>query len=355
MTSEFPSIYYAEPFYELITATIRTRLLRSTIDLKLPELFEQQDSIEKWTLIKTLKLDNIRGEKWLALLVNEQFLQQHEHVKKTFYSPGLLALQFWGELAACKYLLTMWDHVLQENVVDTLQGAPVKYDYNWPPRDPGLLQQLETSMSATSAEPIQAIEEIINFNPVRNMLDVGGGQGTVALYFAKKHPALNATIYNLPGAEALITEQIANGGLSERVSFMPGNFKSAKTFAGKYDLILFCRVLWDWSASTASKLLKMAYDALEPGGRVVICEGFKDHSPEFSLAWEYRYLFWDEFEAGCFKQSAEYRDILTSHGFDNISLVKSKSSCFAVLTAEKNEHLTRRSWFYPSTKTKSIP
>ena len=64
----------------------------------------------------------------------------------------------------------------------------------------------------------------------------------------------------------------------------------------------------------------MAYDALNEGGQLVICEPFKDTNEDLILIWEFRYMFWDDFGKACFKPIDLYQSILKEVGFDNIQL-----------------------------------
>ena len=114
-----------------------------------------------------------------------------------------------------------------------------------------------------------------------------------------------------------------------------GDFIKESALPFNFDCILFCRVLWDWSIDKNSKLLKMAFEALNPNGYVLICEAFKEDNARFAFAWEFRYIFWDAFEPAVFKSSDEYVKLLSEIGFKNISKLSYENESFSVIIAQK--------------------
>ena len=85
-------------------------------------------------------------------------------------------------------------------------------------------------------------------------------------------------------------------------------------------MLSFVRVLHDWPAEVARRLLRAAVDALPPGGRLVVCEEFR--TPD-RLAIQ---LFWTYFLIGvdsCVSRLREvdwYTDVLASLGLPTVVL-----------------------------------
>jgi 16S rRNA G1207 methylase RsmC len=190
-------------------------------------------------------------------------------------------------------------------------------------------------MRRTAEPPLYALIDALDFEPIINMLDVGGGDGTIACGLANHASNIKVTVYNLPASIKIAKENIKQCNLSSRVSVFEGDFLKNDSLPSGFDTILFSRVLWDWSPETCYRLIKMAYDALPQYGMIVICETFLETSEEFSLAFEFRYLFWDDFEVACFKTSNEYQKILTEVGFKFIELKEVENNAYSLLTAQK--------------------
>ena len=104
---------------------------------------------------------------------------------------------------------------------------------------------------------------------------------------------------------------------------------------GGFDRVLFSRVLADWSPAVCQMLLKKARAALNPGGTVVISEPFDDTNRDLALSWEFRYTFYDDFGAGCYKSIAQYKAMLKNAGFADISVKdRINDTLYGVITAQ---------------------
>lgn len=327
-------------YYGLLAGGVRIKLLESIINFNVPELISNKGEILESDLTKELGLHPLRAKKWYFLLTREGFLRRRKTELGYVYFLGPLTKklmegnndQWWF----FKQMTYSWQTIAYESLYNTLLGAPVHFDVHWPPKQANESIAIEEWMTRTSAGPIRSIERAINFHKVKHLLDIGGGNGTMACALAEKYPHLRVTLYNLPVAIKLARQTIQLASLENRVQVVEGDFFKDKTFPRGADLILFSRVLCDWSSETAERLLKMAYEALNPGGQVAICEAFQENNKDFSVAWEFRYLFWDEFETEVFKSSLTYKKILSDVGYKLSSLSNlNDDSIYTVLIAQK--------------------
>jgi demethylspheroidene O-methyltransferase len=140
----------------------------------------------------------------------------------------------------------------------------------------------------------------------------------------------------LPESIKLARKKIDGENLKDRVHVIEGNFLIDTTFPSGFDSIIFCRVLCDWPDDICIKLLKMTYAALPPGGYVIICDPFRDSNHDLIVAWEYRYILWDDFGRAVFKEAVHYMRMLKAVGFRNIELSEdSPENMYRVLKAIK--------------------
>jgi len=330
----------ANLYYELLAGGARTKLLESVVNFNLAELIGNNGPILEPDLIKTLGLHPLRAKKWLFLLTRENFL----HRKKTnggyIYSLGsvlnMLFVNNDPQWWFFKQMVYSWQTVTYEKFYDVLKGGKVSITYQWPPRNEQESIPIENWMARTATYPLITLYSAIDFNDVAHLLDIGGGDGTMACALANKFPNLKVTVYNLPKACELARLKINEAGLADRVHVIEGDFLVDDLFPIGCDLILFSRVLCDWSSGTAKKLLLKAYRSIEKGGQVAICEAFQENNKAFALAWEFRYIFWDELETEVFKSSFTYKKILIDIGFKiNLLSKLSNQSIYAVLIADK--------------------
>jgi ubiquinone/menaquinone biosynthesis C-methylase UbiE len=131
----------------------------------------------------------------------------------------------------------------------------------------------------------QAVVPQLDLAGCKTLLDVGGGPGTYAVLAAKHNPALECcTVLDLPGIVHVAAELIEQAGMSVRVKTLPGSYHDTP-FPGEQDVVHFFGVLHQESATAIQGLLKRAYDAIKPGGRIHVMDMMTDASraaPPFS-------------------------------------------------------------------------
>jgi SAM-dependent methyltransferase len=166
--------------------------------------------------------------------------------------------------------------------------------FDWPPSTPKQVADFEASMAAGLGPILEVFKEHGEklVRPGHRVLDVGGGDGTLAAHLVKQHPGLIVDVYNLPSTRDLVERTRDKHGLDARsMGFVGGDFLNEPLPTG-YDALAFVRVLHDWPAETARHLMKAAYAALPSGGRIFICEEFR--TPERLTA----QFFWSYFLMG---------------------------------------------------------
>ncbi len=334
-SAEPRSIYYA-----LVAGGVRAKLLESMVETKLLDLYKHKAIYAESHIINTLSLQPLRAKKWLNLLSNEHFLAKTEIDNENHYALGKVGKAIFNEdpdtQAMCDRIVSAWKWAAAHDLNASLHGAQSDLEYSWPPKTAQHAYKFELWMSQTAYQPIYALEHMLNLHDIKNMLDVGGGDGTVACALARHNPQMQITVYNLPHPASLARNKIALYERENQINVYEGDFIKEESFPTGFDYILFCRILWDWSIETDRKLLKMAYDALPPGGHIAICEAFRDTYPDFALGEGYRYLFWKDLEVAVFKTTDEYIALLTEMGFTNITLhIDDKVSTYSVIVAQR--------------------
>ncbi|WP_372447927.1 methyltransferase [Streptomyces smyrnaeus] len=109
----------------------------------------------------------------------------------------------------------------------------------------------------------------LDLGNAHRLLDCGGGDAVNALALARHNPALQITVLEIPSSAEMTAARIARAGLSDRVGVQPGDM-FADPFPTGMDCVLFAHQLVIWTPEQNTALLRKAYSALEPGGRVVI-------------------------------------------------------------------------------------
>ena len=128
----------------------------------------------------------------------------------------------------------------------------------------GVYQRGMRSLARLSAGEVAARVKIPAGS--RAMLDIGGGHGTYAVAFCRRHPELKATILDLPSAVEVAAPILAEEKMGERVVHRPGNALSDDLGSDAWDLIFISHLVHHFDQATNAELLRRA-GACTPSGR----------------------------------------------------------------------------------------
>jgi demethylspheroidene O-methyltransferase len=142
-----------------------------------------------------------------------------------------------------------------------------------PPKDEPAEQVARYSELMSSSQRF-VIEELLAsyaFARHRRVLDVGGGQGGWVTELARHAPQLQLMLFDLPPVAAIARARIAQQGLTQRIEVHGGSFTADALPAGA-DLVTLLRVAHDHPDEVVRVLLRAIYEALEPGGKLLLAE-----------------------------------------------------------------------------------
>ncbi|WP_127506521.1 methyltransferase [Actinoplanes solisilvae] len=201
-----------------------------------------------------------------------------------------------------------WDPSTQESMFDTA--------------DPRMLESFWGAMYSTSIFTAKELAAHVDLSGSERLLDVGGGSGAYPIELCRLLPSLSATVFDLPHVCEIAAGNIAAAGLSDRIATTPGDFLTDEHLPEGHDVVLFSMILHDWDAATNQQLLTKAYEALAPGGRVVISElllNAERTGPASAALMGMNMLV--ETVGGRNYSDAEYTDWLAAAGFTDIHTV----------------------------------
>lgn len=124
-----------------------------------------------------------------------------------------------------------------------------------------------------------------DFTGRRRLLDVGGGPGTYSIALVRQTPGLTSTILDRPGVLEVTREIVDSHGCADRIQLMPGDYLTSP-FGTGFDAVLLSGMMHRETPDTCRMLLRKSFDALDPGGLVVVSDVFFDsderNSPPFA-------------------------------------------------------------------------
>jgi C-20 methyltransferase BchU len=206
------------------------------------------------------------------------------------------------------------------NMADVVRG---KTDFTslvpHPPRTRDDSIFYETIHRSNLHFPIKLLRDYAQLHDVQHLIDVGGGIGDIAASLCERFPELQVTLLNLPSAIDLVQENVAARGFAERIT--PAVVDMYREPYPTGDAVFFGRILYPMNPQFCTMLLKKAYDALEPGGRVLILDMVISDSarPNYDYLTHYLCAVGMGFSVLEFKDHAIYPELLRSIGFGDVS------------------------------------
>jgi ubiquinone/menaquinone biosynthesis C-methylase UbiE len=345
-------------FYEILAGGARLKLLEAFLELGIGEAIGgcRAGEMKASAIIEAFALHPHRGWKFLHSLALVGILTEVDGVygsenatyrlsddTKEYFGADGKGGYFFRELVSFqKYLTTDIDIPF----VDVIKGEKLpKAMVKWPPQTALAAKHLETWMTVTAEGAIATIMASGCMEGAAHLLDIGGGDGTIALAVvdAYKSQNMKATVFNLEASADLARDNIEDHHASHKVDVVVGDFLQGKLPQNEnYDRVMFSRVLTDWDATTCRMLLQKAKDVLlktkrESGrdGKLIINEAFMEGNADYCTAWEFRYIFYDTFGRAVYKSVDTYASILKEVGFEVVAVSPMLDSAFySVITAQ---------------------
>ena len=112
--------------------------------------------------------------------------------------------------------------------------------------------------------------------PGLRVLDLGAGRAPWAIAVLEQSADATAVVNDQVGVAELAAATVAERGLAERVEIRPGDFHAITIEPGAFDIVVLGHVCRAEGHVGASALVRRAFDALRPGGQVLIADYFAD-------------------------------------------------------------------------------
>jgi kynurenine 3-monooxygenase len=141
-------------------------------------------------------------------------------------------------------------------------------------RDPERLTRFIQGMTGLSIMAARALARVFPWQNYRTFADIGGAQGVLAAQVALVHEHLHGISFDLPAVAPLFEQYIGSHGLFDRVHFQGGDFFAVPL--PHVDVLVMGHVLHNWDLDQKRVLIAKAYDALSPGGVLIVYEAIID-------------------------------------------------------------------------------
>lgn len=182
--------------------------------------------------------------------------------------------------------------------------------------DEAFAEYFLNALDSRNAYLAHAVAERVELDGCRRLLDVGGGSGIYACALVRRNADLHATVLEKAPVDAVARRAVARRGLIDRVSVVPGDMLGALPHG--HDVHLYSNVIHDWDDATARRLLRSSFEALPPGGRILIHDALLDEGGTGPGAVAQYSVLLMAFTAGRCYSVDEVRALLQEAGFTGI-------------------------------------
>lgn len=266
--------------YLILGGHIFFQTLRAAVELDLFTLLEKHKRMTRQQIATALNCAEQPVRILLLGCTTLRLLRKHG----AFYSNTLLSRQLFVRDAPRNVIdVVRWQHHINYRAMSHFAEA-IRANSNvglqeFAGSEPTLYerlahdQQLEAifqgAMQRISVQANPMLVQSLDFQQANYLVDVGGGNGTNLIAFARKFPHLRGAVFDSASVCEIAKNNIAREGFSDRLGTWPGDC-FADRFPEGVDAILFAHFFTIWSEEHNRLLLAKCFDSLPAGGAVII-------------------------------------------------------------------------------------
>ena len=198
---------------------------------------------------------------------------------------------------------------------------------------PEAIREFIGHMHALTLAAATGLGQLDIFKNIDSILDVGGGSGSLSMAIVANNPGIRSTLMDLEPIQQIAATNVESYGLQDRVSTITGDMFNDPWPTG-HDAILFGNIFHDWDVESCHRLAQSAYDALSPGGTIMLHEILLDDDKSGPLMAACFSITMLVFEKGKQYTFSELKTMLEKAGFTDCKAIPS-FGYYSVVTATK--------------------
>ena len=212
-----------------------------------------------------------------------------------------------------------WNSVLK--TAETIRSGLPEARFEFSSMSP---EELESFYRGIHPETVEAGRDLLagyDFSCRRNLLDVGGGVGGLAITVAQRWSHIHSTVVELPRVVPITQRYIEEAGVEDLVQAMAADVINT-SMTGSYDVVIIKSFIQLLSPEEAQIALRNVGGVVEPGGVMYILGSILDNSrlAPAGLVGE-NLLFLNIYDEGQAYTEGEYKGWLTEAGFGDFERI----------------------------------
>lgn len=178
------------------------------------------------------------------------------------------------------------------------------------------------AMVNLSSQASFAVVEAYSFAGIHQLVDVGGGYGTLLAGILRANPSMQGVLFDLPPTIEAAKEFLASQGVAERCQLVAGDFTQTIPLGG--DAYLLKNILHGCKDEQAVTLLRKCREAMTPDGKLLVVESIipPGNQPDFGKLLDLEMLVQS---GGRERTEAEFRQLYEAAGFRLTRIVPTRS------------------------------
>jgi hypothetical protein len=267
----------ADRAYELVNGFRAAQLVRLAAQLRVPDLLADgpvsAEDLAAATGIDADRLHRVlRGLAGLGVLVETEEGRFRNTEVGDLFREGVRESRRAMALMLLPESYRAWDH-LMETMRSGKPGHQIAHGGSlWDSlaRDADFASRFNQGMVSNTDEIIEFVAAGSDFSSASMIVDVGGGNGSLAAGILRAHPHLRAIICDLPAGLAGTREYLSRQRVSDRCTTVEADFFEKVPTGG--DVYLLKNIIHDWDDEHARLILSACRRASRRGARILIVE-----------------------------------------------------------------------------------
>jgi ubiquinone/menaquinone biosynthesis C-methylase UbiE len=218
-----------------------------------------------------------------------------------------------------------WGHVLEsvktgKPVFKNLFGMEI---FEYLADNPSAAKVYDEAISSFSGKYPAVITSAYDFSSIHNLVEVGGGRGSLFAAVLKANPTMKGILFDVPHVIERTKHLIEAEGLKERCELVGGDFFESVPNGG--NAYLLKNIIHNWDDERAVVILKNCHRAMQENGKLLVVEMVipSNNEPFFGKLLDLQVMI--NYQGGCERTEAEYQTLFETAGFKLTKIIPTTS------------------------------